>query len=291
MTKSGARLLVATPVSSAIWEPHTLKVRSERTARASAPFKRVADQGPCGVAFTTTGIRRCRPALSAGNPSESSLPADVQPLPVDHVACTPALDWVTPLWFIRHLTRSLPEPAAVEPMMAFGVIIAVTRSSEARIIGNSHVPKDLPKESRRKISRGQGAGGFDRDKKAVLCSRPNTIANTIEPKRQSTKNVPTGRSLSRKSESSKIWSEASPSSQKTRSGCPPIMIRRCTGLRGRPNLRARCCLRGADSRPRLFMPRAQSHMPTSMKWEAVAFGQRELCLWSKLLLRPVGQKQ
>jgi hypothetical protein len=96
-----------------------------------------------------------QPALSAGNPSESSLPADVQPLPVDHVACTPVLDWVTTLWFIRHLTRSLPEPAAVEPIMAFGVVIAVTRSSEARIIGNSHVPKDLPKKSRRKISRGQ----------------------------------------------------------------------------------------------------------------------------------------
>ena len=81
---------------------------------------------------------------------------------------------------------------AVEPMMAFGVIIAVTRSSEARIIGNSHVPKDLPKEGRRKISRGQGEGGFDRDRKAVQCSRPNTIPNTIEPKRQSIKNVPTG---------------------------------------------------------------------------------------------------
>jgi hypothetical protein len=63
----------------------------------------------------------------------------------------------------------------------------VTRSSEARIIGNSHVPKDLPKEGRRKISRGQGEGGFDRDRKAVQCSRPNTIPNTIEPKRQSTK--------------------------------------------------------------------------------------------------------
>jgi hypothetical protein len=36
-------------------------------------------------------------------------------------------------------------------MMAFGVIIAVTSSSEARIIGNSHVPKDLPKEDRRKF--------------------------------------------------------------------------------------------------------------------------------------------
>jgi hypothetical protein len=46
--------------------------------------------------------------------------------------------------------------------MAFGLIIAVTRSSDARIIGNSYVPKDLPKEGRREISRGQGEGGFDR---------------------------------------------------------------------------------------------------------------------------------
>jgi hypothetical protein len=144
---------------------------------------------------------------------------------------------------------------AVEPMMAFGVIIAVTRSSEARIIGNSHGPKDLPKEGRRKISRGQGEGGFDRDRKAVQCSRPNTIPNTIEPKRQSTKNVPTGRSLSRKSESSRTWSEASPPLQKTRSGCPPITIRRCTGLRGPRNLRACFCLRGADSRPACSYPR------------------------------------
>jgi hypothetical protein len=54
---------------------------------------------------------------------------------------------------------------AVEPMMAFGVIIAVTRSGEARIIGNSHVPKDLPKalavSAAAVRGSGQGSPGAD----------------------------------------------------------------------------------------------------------------------------------
>jgi hypothetical protein len=35
--------------------------------------------------------------------------------------------------------------------MAFGVIIAVTRSSEVKIIGNSYVPQRLAEGGRRKI--------------------------------------------------------------------------------------------------------------------------------------------
>jgi hypothetical protein len=36
--------------------------------------------------------------------------------------------------------RAVTKGAPVEPRMAFGVIIAVTRSSEVKIIGNSYIP-------------------------------------------------------------------------------------------------------------------------------------------------------
>jgi hypothetical protein len=52
----------------------------------------------------------------------------------------------------RRDTRFVGNIGAAFSQGAFG---AQGRSSEARIIGNSHVPKDLPKEGRRKISRGQ----------------------------------------------------------------------------------------------------------------------------------------